>query len=117
MYTLTLQRDYPTVQGSNVGVMTLGGLPSAILNNSLTWVPVKNYPTNVSLFSMFDTFQSPSTLVDAVMKILPSTPNLWEIPIDGLFVNGQLQQNSSVNPEITNIPGNGLTALFDSVSQ
>jgi hypothetical protein len=114
MYTLTLQRDYPTAQGSNAGVITLGGLPSGISNDSLTWVPVKKYPTNVSLFSGFD---APSTLVDAVMRILPSTPYLWEIPIDGLFINGQLQRNSSVNPEITNIPGNGLTALFDSVSQ
>jgi len=107
MFTLTLQRDDPTNQSSNAGVMTLGGLPSGISNNSLTWVPVTHYPTNVSLFSQFQNFQPSQMLVDAVMQIIPSTPFIWEVPIDGLFINGQLQQNSS-NLEFP------LTALFDS---
>jgi hypothetical protein len=117
MYTLTMQREEPTMEGSNAGVMTLGGLPSGISNDSLTWVPVKSYPTNISLFASFRTVQMPSTLVDEVTKILAATPFLWEVVIDGLFINGQLQQNSSVAPEITNASGNGLTALFDSVSK
>ena len=116
MYTLTLQRTVPTTEGSNAGVMTLGGLPSGISNDSLTWVPVKTYPVSVSLFSGLNSSRISSTLVDKVSQILPRTSYQWEVVVDGLYINGKLQHNSSVDPNITDMPGNGLTALFDSAS-
>ena len=43
MYTLTLQRD--TIQvGGNVGMLSIGEMPSAVSEDSLTWVPIRPYP-------------------------------------------------------------------------
>lgn len=106
MYTLSLQREDPTSVGSNAGVMTIGGLPSGISNDSLTWVPVKQYPITVSLFGGLSTAIDP-TLVSEAEKILPTTPYVWEAVIDGLYVNGNLQKDSSGSE-------GGLSALFDS---
>lgn len=111
MFTLSFQREDPTSAGSNAGVMTIGGLPSGISNASLTWVPVKEYPTSAAFFSGLGISQS---VINAATKILPSAPFAWEAVIDGLYVNGQLQANSSVNTTLTKQVG--LTALFDSVS-
>lgn len=111
MYTLSFQREDPTSVGSNAGVMTIGGLPSGISNDSLTWVPVKNYPASV----LFGDLGVDQAVVAAATKIFPSTPFLWEAVIDGFYVNGKLQANSSVDTNLTNQVG--LTALFDSVSQ
>jgi hypothetical protein len=107
---MTLQREEPTQQGSNQGVLTLGGLPSGVSNDSLTWVPVKHYPTEIAISGHLKNFTVPTSLMNAVSKMLPTVPLRLEVPIDGLYVNGQMLLNSSDTPD-----GN-LTALLDSVS-
>lgn len=111
MYTLSMQREIPTSDGSNAGVMTLGGLPSGISNDSLTWVPVKTYPGSLAVLGNYNGQISPSIAND-IDQILPSAPYIWEAAIDGLYIEGQLQENSSVNKTITN--QYGLNGLFDS---
>lgn len=115
MYTLSLQRQDPTPVGSNAGVITIGGLPSGISNDSLTWVPVRQYPSQISVFSSqnIGVYQnlSAGAVADAV-NIMPLAPLQWEVPIDGLYLNGQLLTNSSTNTTLTDQVG--LTALFDS---
>jgi hypothetical protein len=112
MYTVSLQREEPTSEGSNAGVLTLGGLPPGIPHDSLIWVPVQRYPSAIALFRTFDVLNVtvPSSLVDEVSKLLPQFTYRWQIPIDGMSVNGHLLPNSS------GIPGSQLSALFDTVS-
>ena len=43
MYTLTLQRDSVQV-GGNVGMLSIGEMPSGVSKESLTWVPIRPYP-------------------------------------------------------------------------
>ena len=43
MYTLTLQRDSIQVEG-NVGMLSIGEMLSGVLEDSLTWVPIRTYP-------------------------------------------------------------------------
>ena len=43
MYTLTLQRDSIQV-GGNVGMLSIGEMPSGVSEDSLTWVPIRAYP-------------------------------------------------------------------------
>ncbi|KIM74338.1 hypothetical protein PILCRDRAFT_707429 [Piloderma croceum F 1598] len=105
MFSMTLQREEPTSEGSNLGVLTLGGLPSGVSNDSLTWVPVKHYPTKTVISGHLKNLTVPTLLMNEVSKMLPSVPLRLEVPIDGLYVNGQMLLNSS--------EGN-LTALLDS---
>ncbi|GJJ14362.1 hypothetical protein Clacol_008626 [Clathrus columnatus] len=42
MFTVTLERETFEI-GGNIGQLTLGGLPDGVLNDSLTWVPVRLY--------------------------------------------------------------------------
>lgn len=104
---MTLQREEPTSEGSNEGVLTLGGLPSGIANSSLTWVPVKLYPIEIAIAGHFTNFTLPTSIMNEVSKKLPAVPLRIEVPIDSLYVNGQMLLNSS--------EGN-ITALLDSVS-
>jgi hypothetical protein len=112
MFTVSLQREEPTSEGSNAGVLTIGGLPPGISNESLTWVPVKKYDTKVVLSRGFgfNNVTVPSSLLNNVTEKMPTMFYRWEVPIDGMYVNGQLLQNSS------GTPGGKLTALFDTVS-
>jgi hypothetical protein len=43
---ITLQRNTIDI-GGNEGSLTIGELPNGISNSSLTWVPVRLYPSNV----------------------------------------------------------------------
>ena len=43
MYTVTLQRDSIQV-GGNVGMLSIGEMPSGVSEDSLTWVPIRAYP-------------------------------------------------------------------------
>ena len=90
----------------------MGGLPAGISNESLTWVPVKKYDTKVILSRGFgfSNVTVPSSLLNNVSEKIPTMSYRWEVPIDGIYVNGQLLQNSS------GTPGGGLTALIDTVS-
>ncbi|KAF7966863.1 hypothetical protein HWV62_36697 [Athelia sp. TMB] len=112
MYTLSLQREDPTSADSNAGVMTIGGLPSGISNDSLTWVPVQPYSIDISLFGGLQT-PIDATVIAEALKIMPTSPMVWEAPIDGVYVNGQLLKDSTAKSgrRATNP---GLTALFDS---
>lgn len=115
MYTLTLQREIPTSVGSNAGVLTIGGLPSGISNDSLTWVPVRQYDSSLVLSSNLATpVNKPAspTLAKDIESIIPTLPFVWEAAIDGLYLEGTLLTNSSVNTTFTN--QYGLSALFDS---
>lgn len=42
MYTVTLQRDSIQV-GGNVGMLSIGEMPSGVSEDSLTWVPIRAY--------------------------------------------------------------------------
>lgn len=107
MYTLTLQREEPTNADSNIGVMTIGGLPSGVSNDSLTWVPVNPYPINDTVIADL-TIPVSAEVQAEIEKLMPTIPYRWEAVIDGFFVNGQLASNSSGAKPI---------ALFDSVSE
>lgn len=42
MFAIALQRDTIEI-GGNEGMLSIGGLPSGVQNESLTWVPVRQY--------------------------------------------------------------------------
>jgi len=42
MFSITLQRDTVDI-GGNIGMLSIGDLPSGVLNETLTWVPVRGY--------------------------------------------------------------------------
>jgi len=42
MFTIALQRDTIEI-GGNEGMLSVGGLPPGVQNESLTWVPVRKY--------------------------------------------------------------------------
>ena len=114
MFTLSLQREVPTSTGSNAGVMTIGGLPSGISNDSLTWVPVKRYNASVVLTERVGIVNKPvsPTLAQEIDSIVPTAPMEWEALIDGLYLEGTLLKNSSVNTTFTD--QYGVSAIFDS---
>lgn len=43
MFAITLQRDSVDI-GGNVGLLSIGELPTGIQTTSLTWVPLREYP-------------------------------------------------------------------------
>lgn len=89
-FTVTLQRD--TIQiGGNAGILSVGGLPQGVTNDSLTWVPVRGY-----------TAQQGG--IDSPTDIYPIA---WEIPIDAVFLDGQKLPQSTLSPGVS------LTALVD----
>ncbi|KAF8483152.1 aspartic peptidase domain-containing protein [Gautieria morchelliformis] len=89
-FTVTLQRD--TVQfGGNVGMLSIGELPQGVANQSLTWVPIRGYtPAQGGINSPTDTY-----------------PIAWEVPIDGVFLDGQRLPDSTLSPNVA------VTALVD----
>lgn len=94
-YTVTVQRD--TVQiGGNAGVLTLGGLPSGVKNESLTWVPVRLYTSEEG------GIPGPT---EAPNEVYPLN---WEIPIDDVYLDGNKLPRSSLVP--SNI---SISALLD----
>lgn len=42
LFTVTLQRDSIEI-GGNVGALNIGQLPANVLNESLTWIPLRTY--------------------------------------------------------------------------
>jgi hypothetical protein len=42
MFAIALQRDTIEI-GGNEGMLSVGGLPPGVQNESLTWVPVRKY--------------------------------------------------------------------------
>ena len=45
MFSITLQRDTVDI-GGNIGMLSIGDLPSGVSNETLTWVPVRGYSYN-----------------------------------------------------------------------
>ena len=65
MFTITLQRDSVDI-GGNIGILSLGKLPSGVNNDSLTWVKARGYTTG-DLYRI-----------------------AWEVPIDDVWPDGQV---------------------------
>ena len=98
MFTITLQRDSVDI-GGNIGIMSLGKLPAGVNNDSLTWVKVRGYTT-----------------AEGGMTAPPDSPGevypvAWEVPIDDVWLDGQVLPRSSLSA--ANI---SLSALIDTAS-
>ncbi|KAI0086972.1 aspartic peptidase domain-containing protein [Irpex rosettiformis] len=75
IFSISLQRN--TVDVGGKGQITIGELPAGIDNSTITWVPVRLYkPTDGGL-------NPPSFAKNEVY------PLRWEVPIDGVFLDGQ----------------------------
>lgn len=96
MVTIALQRDAIDI-GGNLGVLSIGELPSGVTNESLTWVPVRGYPT---------TQGGLAAPADSPDELYPVT---WEIPLDDVYLDGIKLARSALTPKIS------LSALLDTV--
>ena len=99
MATITLQRDSVDI-GGNLGMLAVGELPAGINNESLTWAQVRRY-----------------THAEGGLTPPPDSPDeiypiAWEIPVDDVYLDGQLLPRSALSS--ANI---SLSALVDTVSQ
>jgi hypothetical protein len=97
MFAITLQRD--TIDIGGTGQLTIGKLPDGISNSSLTWVPVRLYTQN-------DGGLAPPNF--APNEIYPFR---WEIPLDGVYLDGQRLADSSITG--SGINSTSVTALID----
>jgi len=95
MFTIMLQRDVIDISGFN-GSLTVGKLPDGIANSSLTWVPVRLYKPE-------DGGMNPPTF--APNEVYPFR---WEVPIDGVILDGQQLPAPSFNGS-----GSTVSALLD----
>ncbi|EDR09872.1 uncharacterized protein LACBIDRAFT_318140 [Laccaria bicolor S238N-H82] len=92
MYTVTLQRDTKQV-GGNVGMLSIGEMPSGVSEDSLTWVPIRAYPW----------LPPPPDSPDEVY------PYNWEVLLDDVYLDGvKLPRSTLSSPFIT------LSALINS---
>lgn len=98
MYTVTLQRDTVDI-GGNIGMLSLGGLPNGVKNDSLTWVGVRRYTTSEG--GMAAPPDSPSEVY----------PMAWEVYIDAVYFDGQKVPQSSLASSSLRT-----SALIDTVS-
>lgn len=93
MFVIALQRDTIEI-GGNEGMLSIGGLPSGVQNESLTWVAVRKY-----------TLQQDGLSQDAAFEAYPIA---WEIPVDDVFLDGVKLPRSQLSS--SNI---SLSALID----
>ena len=75
MFTITLQRDLVDI-GENMGILLLGKLPTAVNNDSLTWLKVRGYTTAEG---------GTAALPDSSGDLYPIA---WEVPIDDDWSDG-----------------------------
>jgi len=94
MFAITLQRD--TIDVSGHGQITIGELPQGVDNSSITWVPVR-------LYSSTDGGLDPPTF--APNEVYPLR---WEIPLDGVYLDGQKLPDTTLTGTSTE-----LSALID----
>jgi hypothetical protein len=83
MFSVILQRDSIEI-GGNLGQLSIGELPEGVKNDSLTWVPVRGYKESQG------GIPPPS---DAPNEIYPIA---WEIPIDDVYLDGQILPRSTL---------------------
>lgn len=99
IFSIYLQRSEIDV-GVNNGTLTIGKLPDGIDESSLTWVPVRLYaPADGGL-------NPPSFAPNEIY------PFRWEVPIDGVYLDGQLLPNSTI-PATGGVDTSQISALID----
>ena len=84
-FTITLQRNYIDI-GGNAGVLTVGGLPERVKNNSLTWVPLRAYSEQEG--GLAAPVESPSEVY----------PMVWEVFVDAVYLDDHLLSESKLGP-------------------
>ncbi|KAG2151653.1 aspartic peptidase domain-containing protein [Suillus bovinus] len=93
MFAIALQRDTIEI-GGNEGMLSIGGLPPGVQNESLTWVSVRKY-----------TLQQDGLPQGSSLE---SYPIAWEIPVDDVFLDGvKLPRSQLTSSNIS------LSALID----
>jgi len=97
MFAITLQRD--TIDIGGTGQLSVGKLPDGVQNSSLTWVPVRLYSRN------------DGGLTPPVSAPNETFPFRWEIPLDGVYLDGQKLPDSTVPGQGISTPS--LSALID----
>jgi phytepsin len=116
MFTVSLQRNTIDV-GGNVGMLSIGELPSGIPADNMTWVPLRMYsyaeggmpaPPNSPKEVRPPAFSCASACSSSSLsKVYPIT---WEIMLDGVYLDGEkLPESSLSSPTIQ------LSALVDTV--
>lgn len=98
MATITLQRNTVDVGSGNAGLLSLGELPAAVKNESLTWVPVRLYSSGQG------GLQAP---LDSPEERYPIA---WEVVIDEVYFDGEKLPRSTLTP-----PSISISALIDTV--
>ncbi|TDL16844.1 acid protease [Rickenella mellea] len=95
MFSISLQRSTIAPSSGQQGQLTLGGLPTGVSSDSMTWVPVKLYT-------------SKEGGLDSGGRVGGEWyPLRWEIPLDAVFFDGrQLPRSSNSN-------STQVTALID----
>jgi len=90
-FTVSLQRDSFDIGSGNQGMLSLGEFPAGLTNDSFTWVPLRRYTAQQGgIDSPTDTY-----------------PIAWEVPIDNVYIDGQLLPTSTLSPNVS------VTALVD----
>ncbi|KAF8628287.1 hypothetical protein AX17_005991 [Amanita inopinata Kibby_2008] len=83
MFSVTIQRSEVEIKG-NVGILSIGELPSGVKNESLTWVPLRTY-----------------TVDQNGLTAPPDSPNevypiAWEVFLDDVYFDGELLPRSKL---------------------
>jgi len=97
MFSITLQRD--TIDVGGTGQLSVGKLPDGISSSSLTWVPVRLYS------------QDEGGLTPPQFAPNEIYPLRWEIPLDGVYLDGQKLADSNIT--WNGISSTSVTALID----
>ncbi|CAA7270331.1 unnamed protein product [Cyclocybe aegerita] len=95
MVSVTLQRNTVDI-GGNVGMLSIGELPSGVNASELTWVPLRAYD--------YDDGGIPGP-PDAPNEIYPIT---WEVMLDDVYLDGEKLPRSTLSSSTI-----GLSALID----
>ncbi|THG98936.1 hypothetical protein EW026_g3315 [Hermanssonia centrifuga] len=94
LFAITLQRN--TIDVSGEGQITVGELPADTDNSSITWVPVR-------LYSSGDGGLNPPSFASNEVY-----PLRWEVPLDGVFLDGNQLPGTTLTGASTQ-----LSALID----
>ncbi|KAF7313246.1 Peptidase A1 domain-containing protein [Mycena kentingensis (nom. inval.)] len=82
MFSVTLQRDTVDMSG-NEAMPSIGGLPEGVDNSSLTWVPIRKYPT-----ALAGSADSPAERYAVA----------WEVFVDDVYLAGVVLPRSALTP-------------------